>query len=169
MKEIENFSGCLKILKKADFTLADQDAIYRTGIIEQCDLTFELAWKVLQKVLNLRGVSDAKTKTPPEILQLGCNEGLIRDPKVWRAMLENRGLSVLLCSREKIDERILLIRDRFIPAFTDLEETLVGKLSEAEQLHIWAQSFHSTPASGSISSFRSGRSSSCLLILCALY
>jgi nucleotidyltransferase substrate binding protein (TIGR01987 family) len=136
MKEIENFSGSLRVLEKADFTLTDRDDIYRTGIIEQCDLTFELAWKALQKVLTLRGVSDAKTKTPLEILQLGCNEGLIRDPKIWRTMLENRGLSVLLCSREKIDERILLIRDRFIPAFTDLEETLVGKLSEAEQLHI---------------------------------
>ncbi|HCW23014.1 MAG TPA: nucleotidyltransferase [Lachnospiraceae bacterium] len=136
MKEIENFSGSLRVLEKADFTLADRDDIYRTGIIEQCDLTFELAWKALQKVLTLRGVSDAKTKTPLEILQLGCNEGLIRDPKIWRTMLENRGLSVLLGSREKIDERILLIRDRFIPAFTDLEETLVGKLSEAEQLHI---------------------------------
>ena len=136
MKEIENFSGSLRVLEKADFTLADRDDIYRTGIIEQCDLTFELAWKALQKVLTLRGVSDAKTKTPLEILQLGCNEGLIRDPKIWRTMLENRGLSVLLGSREKIDERILLIRDRFIPAFTDLEETLVGKLSGAEQLHI---------------------------------
>ncbi len=136
MKEIENFSGSLRVLEKADFTLTDRDDIYRTGIIEQCDLTFELAWKALQKVLTLRGVSDAKTKTPLEILQLGCNEGLIRDPKIWRTMLENRGLSVLLGSREKIDERILLIRDRFIPAFTDLEETLVGKLSEAEQLHI---------------------------------
>lgn len=47
MKKLENFSNCLNVLKNADFDLADNNDIYRTGVIGQFNLTFELAWKVL--------------------------------------------------------------------------------------------------------------------------
>ena len=39
----EKFSNCLSILKNADFVLADSNDIYRTGVIGQFNLTFELA------------------------------------------------------------------------------------------------------------------------------
>ena len=53
MKTLDNFSNCLAILKSADFKLADNNEIYRTGIIGQFNLTFELAWKALQETLKL--------------------------------------------------------------------------------------------------------------------
>ncbi len=49
MKKFDNFSKCLDILKSADFKLADENDIYRTGILGQFNLTFELAWKALQQ------------------------------------------------------------------------------------------------------------------------
>ena len=56
MKKLENFSNCLEVLKSADFEMADNNDIYRTGIIGQFNLTFELAWKAafvnLEKLLN---------------------------------------------------------------------------------------------------------------------
>ena len=33
MKKLDNFSNCLTILRNADFKLADNNEIYRTGII----------------------------------------------------------------------------------------------------------------------------------------
>ena len=33
MKKLDNFSNCLAILADADFTLAETNDIYRTGII----------------------------------------------------------------------------------------------------------------------------------------
>ncbi|RHP95322.1 hypothetical protein DXA07_01260 [Clostridium sp. AM54-37XD] len=39
---------------KADFDLADSNAIYRMGVTVQFNLTFELAWKVLQVLQILR-------------------------------------------------------------------------------------------------------------------
>ncbi|WP_306537831.1 nucleotidyltransferase substrate binding protein [Megasphaera sp.] len=71
MKKLDNFSNCLRILKKADFTRGPADEIYRTGIIGQFNLTFELAWKALQQVLRVHGVFEAETGSPREILQLG--------------------------------------------------------------------------------------------------
>lgn len=33
MKKLDNFSNCLTILRNADFKLADNNDIYRTGVI----------------------------------------------------------------------------------------------------------------------------------------
>ena len=35
MKKLENFSNCLEVLKSADFEMADNNDIYRTGVIGQ--------------------------------------------------------------------------------------------------------------------------------------
>ena len=37
-------------LENADFDLADNNDIYRTGVIGQFNLTIELAWKALQEI-----------------------------------------------------------------------------------------------------------------------
>lgn len=132
MKKLDNFSNCLNILKKADFNLADSDEIYRTGIIGQFNLTFELAWKTLQEVMKVHGVHGADTGSPREILQLGYKIGFVSDSSVWLLMLKKRNTSVHIYNEDEIDEMIVLIRDSFIPAFIALEQTLITKLQEAE-------------------------------------
>lgn len=132
MKKLDNFSNCLNILKNADFELAGNNDIYRTGVIGQFNLTFELAWKALQAILRLHGAEGAETGSPREILQLGYKLGFVNDSAVWLLMLKKRNTSVHIYDEEKIDELILLIRDSFIPAFVVLENTLRKKLSEVE-------------------------------------
>ena len=94
MKKLDNFSNCLDILKHADFEFADNDDIYRTGVIGQFNLTFELAWKALQAVLRLHGAQGAETGSPREILQLGYKLGFVNDSAVWLLMLKKRNASV---------------------------------------------------------------------------
>lgn len=130
MKKLDNFSNCLTVLKNADFKLADSNEIYRTGVIGQFNLTFELAWKALQEVLKMHGAAAAGS--PREILQLGYKMGFVDDASVWLLMLKKRNTSVHIYNEEEIDEMILLIRDSFIPAFVALEKTLQEKLQEAE-------------------------------------
>ena len=132
MKKLDNFSNCLKILKNADFQLADDNEIYRTGIIGQFNLTFELAWKALQEVLRLHGAAGADTGSPREILQLAYKYGFLNDSAVWLLMLKKRNLSVHIYNEEDVDEMILLIRDSFLAAFGELESVLRKKLEEAE-------------------------------------
>ena len=133
MKKLDNFSNCLTVLKNADFKLADSNEIYRTGVIGQFNLTFELAWKALQEVLKLHGAAGAETGSPREILQLGYKLGFVSDASVWLLMLKKRNTSVHIYNEEEIDEMILLIRDSFIPAFGELEKTLQEKLQEAAE------------------------------------
>lgn len=134
MKKMDNFSNCLNVLQQADFALANENEIYRTGIVGQFNLTFKLAWKALQQVLRLHGVQEAETGSPREILQLGYKVGFIDDASVWLLMLKKRNLSVHLYNEEEIDELIALIRDSFIPAFVQLEKILQQKLAEVKEI-----------------------------------
>lgn len=131
MKKLDNFSNCLVVLRKADFEFADENEIYRTGIIGQFNLTFELAWKALQEILKLHGAMEAETGSPREILQLGYKMGFLDDSAVWLSMLKKRNTSVHIYNEDEADELLLLIRDSFIPAFSVLENTLMNKANEA--------------------------------------
>ena len=133
MKKLDNFANCLDILKQADLELADSNDIYRMGVVGQFNLTFELAWKALQEVLRMHGVEGAETGSPREILQVGYKVGFVNDSSVWLLMLKKRNTSIHIYNEEEIDELIVFIRDSFIPAFTDLEETLQEKLIEVDE------------------------------------
>lgn len=133
MKKIDNFDRCMNVLKNADFEFAYENEIYRTGVIGQFNLTFELAWKALQEVLRLHGAEGAETGSPREILQLGYKLGFLADSAVWLTMLKKHNLSVHIYDEDEIDEMLLLIRDSFIPAFVALRDTLKKKLDEVEE------------------------------------
>ena len=132
MKKLDNFANCLAILADADFKMAETNDIYRTGIVGQFNLTFELAWKALQEVMRKHSVAEAATGSPREILQLGYKIGFIDDAETWLLMLKKRNTSVHIYNEDEVDELILLIRDSFIPAFIVLKDTLVKKLDEVE-------------------------------------
>ena len=131
MKKLDNFSNCLQMLKGADFAFAENNEIYRTGVIGQYNLTFELAWKALQEIMKLHGAVGAETGSPREILQLGYKLGFVEDSAVWLLMLKKRNTSVHIYNEDEVDEMLILIRDSFIPAFVVLEKTLREKLAEA--------------------------------------
>lgn len=130
MKKLENFTNCLNVLKSADFELANENDIYRTGVIGQFNLTFELAWKALQAVLRIHGADGAETGSPREILQLGYKFGFVDDSAAWLSMLKKRNTSTHIYNEDEADELLLLIRDSFIPAFMILESTLSDKIKE---------------------------------------
>ncbi len=132
MKKLDNFSKCLDVLKSADFDFAGDNEIYRTGVIGQFNLTFELGWKALQEVLKIHGAEGAQTGSPREILQLGYKLGFINDASVWLMMLKKRNTSVHIYNEDEADEMALLIKDSFIPAFKALEATLQEKLKEVD-------------------------------------
>ena len=131
MKKLDNFSNSLRVLKDADYNLANENEIYRMGVIAQFNLTFELAWKALQAVLRAHGAESAEIGSPREILQLGYKLGFVQDSAVWLTMLKKRNASVHIYDEDAIDEMLLLVRDSFTPAFIALQNTLCEKLREA--------------------------------------
>ncbi len=132
MKKIENFCRSLNVLNSADYKMAENNEIYRTGVIGQFNLTFELAWKALKAVLEADGVSAAETGSPRDTFKLAAATGLIENQPVWLLMLKKRNISVHLYNEEEIDEFLILIRDSFTPAFEKLREVLLKKQTEIE-------------------------------------
>ena len=132
MKKLDNFSYCLRVLRRADFGMAEHDEIYRTGVVSQFNLTFELAWKAVMEVLRLHGVSGAETGSPREILQLAYKHGFINDEPVWLMMLKRRNMSIHIYDEDKVNEMLVLIRERFISAFDVLEKDLGDKVREIQ-------------------------------------
>ena len=130
MKKYENFINCLTVLKKADFNKAIDDEIYRTGIIAQFNLTFELAWKALQETLRFHSVSEVETGSPREILKIGFSKGFVSDSEIWLLMLRKRNSSVHVYDENEADELVILIKDSFIKAFDDLAQILNNKNKE---------------------------------------
>lgn len=131
MRKLDNFSNCLNVLKGADFGFANENDIYRMGVIGQFNLTFELAWKALQAVLRVHGAESAETGSPREILQLGYKLGFVEDSAVWLTMLKRHNTYGHIYDEDEIDEMLLLIRDSFMAAFIALEKLLREKLNEA--------------------------------------
>lgn len=132
MKKFENFKKNLDVLKDIDFKQAN-NVVYRAGIVAQFNLTFELAWKALQAVLYAHSVVEAETGSPREIIKLGYKVGFIYNAEIWLDMLKHRNRSTHIYDEEEIDELIILIRDKFIIAFAELENTLQKKIEEAEK------------------------------------
>lgn len=132
MKKLENFQKNLDVLKNVDFKQAS-NVVYRAGIVAQFNLTFELAWKALQAVLYAHSVTEAETGSPREIIKLGYKVGFISDAEIWLDMLKSRNRSVHIYDEDEINELILFIRDKFIFAFAELENTLQKKIEEAEK------------------------------------
>ena len=129
MKKLDKFEICLNVLE-------NDNEKYRTGIIGQFNITFELAWKALQEVLKLHGAAGAETGSPREILQLGYKFGFIDEQSVWLTMLKKRNVSVHIYDEDEIYEMLLLIRDSFIPAFDVLKDTLRKKFDEVGEEQI---------------------------------
>lgn len=132
MKKYDNFKRSLDVLKNADFEKADNDEIYQMGIIGQFNLTFELAWKTLQELLRLHGVSGTESSSPREILKKAMSVGFIDDSSEWIVMLDKRNTVVHVYDYEAVVELLMMIRDSFIPAFEELSGIISKKLAEVE-------------------------------------
>ncbi len=132
MRKYDNFISALNVLKKADIERAKTDEIYRTGILGQFNLTFELSCKALQAVMRSHSVSGADTGSPREILKLGYKVGFIRDEKAWLGMLKDRNSSVHIYRENEADEIALRVVEEYVPAFQRLGDTLREKMAQAE-------------------------------------
>lgn len=61
------------------------------GTIQAFEVCYELAWKTLQKVLNLRGID---VFSPRETFRLAAREALIASPKNWFDYVKKRNITV---------------------------------------------------------------------------
>ena len=130
MKKYDNYVKCLTVLSNADREKSLVDEIYRTGIIGQFNLTFELAWKAVKETLEFHGVNLAITGSPREILKSAFSVGFLSDEDIWLDMLKKRNTSIHVYDENAAIELVNLIFDIYIAAFVNLKDLLHERNSE---------------------------------------
>lgn len=113
--------------------MAAANEIYRTGVIGQFNLTFELAWKLLQEVLGAYSVSQAQSGSPREIIKLGFKVNFIDNERAWIAMQRDRNSSVHIYNEEDINEIVKRIFDIYIPLFVDFERKMSDRIRAIDE------------------------------------
>ena len=127
MKKLDNFTNCLAILADAEFQLAETNDIYRTGIIGQFNLTFELAWKTIKDYLEYMGISE-KTGSPRENIQLGFKHGIISDGELWIEIMLARNSLAHIYDEQQSREVYGNIKSKYIMAFEALDKVFDNAL-----------------------------------------
>jgi len=81
----------------------------KAGAIQSFEFCYELAWKMMKRVLESRGM---EVGSPKDTFRKAALEGMIDDPEVWFEFQMKKNLSSHTYEQENVDA-ILLIFDRF--------------------------------------------------------
>lgn len=105
----------------------DRD-IMRDGIIQRFDYTFELAWKMIKRYLEMFGLEKADALNNRELFRVGFENGLIKDTKAWFDYLTDRNQTSHICD-EDIASDVFASANKFLPDV----QYLLSKLKERIQ------------------------------------
>ena len=87
-----NIEPLLKAFTKFEaFRINDKTEQERAGTIQAFEYCFELAWKVMQRLLAERGKI---ANSPRETFRMAALENFISDPELWFEFLKKRNLTV---------------------------------------------------------------------------
>lgn len=97
------------------------------GLVQRFEYTYELAWKVLQDLLNFKGYNF--TSGPNGTLKKAFEDGLITDHDGWRKMSKSRNI----LSHVYSEEEMLAVVEQIFSEYSLLLKELDEKLSAISQ------------------------------------
>lgn len=101
------------------------DDIYRAGIIQFFEMTFELSWKTLKDFLESQGNT---VNTPREVVQVAFNYGIIEEGHAWIDALQKRNLMAHTYDESRAMEAEGLIRGTYYAMIVKLIRFLESKV-----------------------------------------
>jgi nucleotidyltransferase substrate binding protein (TIGR01987 family) len=133
MQKFDNFLKSFRVLKNSNRELASSDEIYRTGVIGQFSLTFELLWKTLQEVMRAHAIAEAENGSPREILRAGFKFSFLDDEVVWLLMLRDRNSASHVYDEKAFKNVLARIYESYIAEFEKFSNTMKEKIRELEE------------------------------------
>lgn len=125
IQRYNNFhKACRKLLEvtEADRFLEELSELEREGLIQRFEYTYELAWKVLQDLLNYKGYEFISG--PNGTLKMALEDGLIADHDAWRRMSKARNLLTHTYNEEEAAEIASQIFNEFAPLLKKIDAHL---------------------------------------------
>jgi nucleotidyltransferase substrate binding protein (TIGR01987 family) len=115
----------IEVLKKADSVLEkfmknDKTEQEQAGIIQSFEYCYELAWKIMKKVLNSEGL---EVSTPKQVIREAGSAKIIDDVKLWIEFVNKRNLTV-----HTYNELVLKEIMEIMPKFKDELSKLIKEL-----------------------------------------
>lgn len=106
----------------------NNNVLLRDGIIQRFEYTFELAWKMIQRVLRFLGHSEQeKLMSKKDIFRLAAQKGLLDSPEDWFIFLEARNETVHMYNPDVADHVFNVAR-----TFPTQARELLTKLKQYE-------------------------------------
>lgn len=115
------------LLKKSLTRLESEklDELGEMGVIQAFEVSYELVWKTLQKILNRQGID---ARSPRETFRLAAQFNYLADPKIWFKFGEERNLTAHTYQEETITHLL-----NFLPGFVKELTELVTHLQTKEE------------------------------------
>ena len=63
----------------------------KAGLIQAFEFCFELSWKTMKRILDKQGID---VNSPKSTFREAAKNGMINDPQIWFAFIEQRNLTV---------------------------------------------------------------------------
>jgi len=121
---LQQLEQALNKLKDA-FKLKNEE-IVRDGTIQRFEFTFELSWKLMQRINNFYGI---ETNSPRQVIKKAFKEKIISDNALWLESLECKNI-IAHTYGEDMALKIYSSIKNFVPFFEELIINVKGILNE---------------------------------------
>lgn len=81
---------------------ASQDETDEIACIKLFEICYELSWKILKRVLEIKGLIDVNN--PRDVFREAAVQGLIHDPEAWFGFQEDRNKTVHTYNQNVADD-----------------------------------------------------------------
>ncbi len=106
--------------------LGTSQDIFRDGTIQRFEFTFELAWKLMQKINREHGF---QTVSPRDSIRQCFQLGFLAEDVQWLQMIENRNLTSHTYA-ESMANQIYEDTKKFVPLFFDFSKKVEDYLEK---------------------------------------
>ena len=107
--ETVNVEPLLKAIKKFELFRQNLDTEQeQAGAIQAFEYCFELSWKIMKRLLEVRGKI---ANSPKETYRMAALEGFIENPESWFDFLKKRNMTVHTYEEKEAQEVISVFSD----------------------------------------------------------
>ncbi len=92
------------------------EKLFRDGIIQRFEYTFELSWKMLKRYFEMYGLEKVDTFTNKQFFRLAFEQGLIKNAEVWMGYLQRRNLTSHVYDEEVARKVYSTVNDFYLDA-----------------------------------------------------
>jgi nucleotidyltransferase substrate binding protein (TIGR01987 family) len=124
-QRFSNYRKALTQLKEV-VELKHPNKFEEQGLVQAFEFTYELAWNTLKDFLEYQGISEVVGSR--DAFRKAFSAGLVSDGAVWMRMIESRNRTTHTYNESTAREIADDVRNAFIIAFCELEQTLEHRL-----------------------------------------